>query len=324
MNLVDALVLKDLKGVGDVTVTELLKFSQREAISSLEELAKVDIKKLSLRTIPDALKTFFSKKDYSRERQDLASKLEGWKRQGVEVIHIGSHLYPRHLLQVKAPPPFLYCRGKVELLQHTLAIAVVGTRQNTPKGSIIAARTVEAFYKRGFAIVSGLAIGIDAIAHRAALDCGTPTIAVLVDVLNISPSINGNLAEEILLKGGLLVAENPPGTPIIAAYFAKRDRIQAGLSTAVFAIETSIDGGTMHAVNAAEMMKRPVFVPDAIAAKYQDLSLKAIEGTQYLVRTLKARAYSVDSYDSICKELVEISKQFESEPDTFKQTGLLI
>lgn len=324
MNLVDALVLKSLKGVGDVTVTELLKFSQIEAISSLEELAKVDIRKLSLRTIPDALKTLFSKKDYSLERLDLESKLEVWKRQGVEVIHIGSNLYPKHLLQVKAPPPFLYCRGKVDLFLNTLAIAVVGTRQNTAKGSIIAVRTVEAFHKRGFAIVSGLAIGIDTIAHRAALDCGTPTIAVLVDVLNVSPSINGALAEEILQKGGLLVAENPPGTPTVAAYFAKRDRIQAGLSTAVFAIETSIDGGTMHAVNAAEMMNRPVFVPDVMAAKYQDLSLKAIEGTQYLVRTLKARAYSGDSYDSICKELIDISERFKSELDKCKQTGFLI
>lgn len=324
MNLIDALVLKNLEGVGDVTVAELLKFSLNETISSLEELAKIDSRKLPLRKIPDSLKTFLAKEDYSLDRLEFESNLEMWTKNGVKVIHIGSSLYPKHLLQVKSPPPFLFCRGQVHLLKETLAIAVVGTRQNTQKGSIITKRTVEAFQKRGFVIVSGLAIGIDTIAHRAALDSGAPTIAVLVDIQNIAPSSNLNLSEEILQKGGLLVAENPPGTPTIAAYFAKRDRIQAGLSSAVFAIETSKDGGTMHAVKAAEMMGRPVFVPDVLAAKYQDLSLKVIEGTQYLVEALKARAYSAVSYDLIFEELIKISERFKKEIPECEKTGHLL
>ena len=92
------------------------------------------------------------------------------------------------------------------------------------------------------------------------------TVAVLVDLISIAPSNHRDLSEQILRQGGLLVSENPPGTKVIPALFAKRDRIQAGLALAVFAIETSIGGGTMHAVKAASSMGRKVFVPLASAA----------------------------------------------------------
>jgi len=131
----------------------------------------------------------------------------------------------------------------LKLLENRLSIAVVGTRENTPKGETITIKTIQKFATYGFTIVSGLALGIDTIAHRAALDAKTSTISVLVDVDSISPTSNRELAQEILDTDGLLVAENAPGTKAIPAFFAKRDRIQAGLSTAVFAIETSIDGG---------------------------------------------------------------------------------
>lgn len=322
MNLVDALVLKGLRGVGDGTVTKLLEFSKNNSISRLDELARISVQNLPLKTVPVTLRELLSKGEFAVERSAIEDDLETWAEQEVTVIHIGSAQYPNHLLEVENPPPFLFCKGDVSLLQHTLAIAVVGTRKNTSKGAKITTKTVEAFKERGFVIVSGLALGIDSIAHRAALDFGAPTIAVLVDLSKISPSTNRGLAEEILQQGGLLVAENPPGTPTIAAFFAKRDRIQAGLSTAVFAIETSKDGGTMHAVKAAEKMKRPVFVPDVVAAKYQDLGLKAIEGTQYLAEKSKARMYTGESYESITNELIDISNRFTLLPVAGKQIGL--
>src|SRR5690606_2385561 len=117
----------------------------------------------------------------------------------------------------------------------------------------IARRTVEHFVKNDFVIVSGLALGIDSVAHEATLKNLGKTIAVLVDVARISPAINRGLAHEIIESGGLLVAEHPPETRAIPAFFAKRDRIQSGLSLAVFAIETSVDGGTMHAVRCSNV-----------------------------------------------------------------------
>jgi DNA processing protein len=307
MNIVDALVLRNLKGVGDGSITKLLEFSGDVGINSLEELAKIGAENLPLQKVPKALKEFLSLRDFEVARFHTKDELSAWDNQGVKVIYRHSESYPNQLLDLKDPPPFLFCKGNLCLLKNTRAIAVVGTRNNSPKGALIATKTVEAFQTRKFVIVSGLALGIDTIAHKAAIEFGAPTIAVLVDLSKISPASNKDLAEEILRNDGLLVAENKPGTPTIAALFVKRDRIQSGLSTAVFAIETSKNGGTMHAVRAAEIMRRPIFVPNAIAARYEDLSLDIIQGTQHMAKEGVARAYTSESYDSISKELEFIS-----------------
>ena len=322
MNVIDALVLKSLKGVGDGSVTRLLEFSINENIDSLERLAKVGFQNFPLRKFPDSLKDLLISGEFEVERLAAEDELRAWNAQGVQVIHRNSEEYPNQLLDLGDPPPFLFCKGNLSLLNETRAIAVVGTRNNSPRGSVIATKTVEAFHDRSFVIVSGLALGIDAIAHKAALKCGAPTIAVLVDLTKISPATNKGLVEEILQNDGLLIAENKPSTPTIAALFAKRDRIQSGLSTAVFAIETSKDGGTMHAVRAAQKMGRPVFVPDAVAARYNDLTIDVIQGTQYLVEQGVARPYTSNSYESISEELEGISQRLNRNFSSKIQEGL--
>jgi DNA processing protein len=313
MNLADALVLKGISRVGDDSVTKILRFASAQGLPTLEELSKIGISKLPLKTVPLALKEFLEAQEFESARTTVEKDLETWRTQDIATIVLGSENYPKQLLGLDKPPPFLFCKGNLEILKHTSSIAVVGTRESTRKGEQIASKTVEEFAKRGYSIVSGLALGIDTIAHRAAIDCNTPTIAVLVDLISISPYSNRALADEILEKGGLWVAENPPGTKAIPAFFAKRDRIQAGLSTAVFAIETSINGGTMHAVNAALSMRRPVFVPNATAAGYSDLSIKAISGTQHLINDQKATSYTRESYAKIGAQLEQIASQFGSD-----------
>jgi DNA processing protein len=312
MELVDAMVLKSLKGVGDSSVTKLLEFSFSKGISTLEGLTDAGITSLPLKRVPEGLVEFLTTGDFEVARLVVGDKLKDWASQGISVISRNSEQYPSRLLELADPPPFLFCKGNLELLENSRAIAVVGTRNNTPRGKVIATKTVEAFNLREFVVVSGLALGIDTIAHRAALNCGAPTIAVLVDLLKISPSKNKSLADEILDRGGLLIAENQPGTPTIAALFAKRDRIQSGLSAAVFAVETSKGGGTMYAVKAAGKLSRPVFVPDPKAARYEDLSLEAIEGTQYLVSNKLARAYTGQSYETISEELHGVADRIKN------------
>lgn len=324
MNLVDALALKGMKGVGDSSITKILEFTSKNRLSSLEELAKLGVQNLPLKRVSFSLEEFISAGEFEVERLKIRDELQAWTEQGITVIHRNSAKYPRQLLDLMDPPPFLFCKGNISLLDETKAIAVVGTRNNSPKGAVIAAKTVKEFHNRSFVIVSGLALGIDAIAHKTALECGAPTVAVLVDVQKISPATNKGLAEEILRNDGLLIAENKPGTPTIAALFAKRDRIQAGLSTAVFAIETSKDGGTMFAVRAAKKMGRPIFVPDAIAAKYNDLTLDVIQGTQYLVDSGEARPYTNLFYDKIAEELEFISQRLKSVSMSEVQEGLLL
>lgn len=322
MNLVDALVLNGMEGVGDGSITKILEFTSLNRIGSLEELAEVGIHKLPLKRIPHSLDGLLKSGEFDVQRLRINDELQTWTKHGVTVIHRNSAKYPKQLLDLLAPPPFLFCKGNTSLLENTRAIAVVGTRNNSPKGAVIAEKTVKEFHNRSFVIVSGLALGIDTIAHKAALECGAPTIAVLVDVQKISPATNRGLAEEILKKDGLLIAENMPGSPTVPAFFAKRDRIQAGLATAVFAIETSKDGGTMFAVKAAREMRRPVFVPDSIAAKYNDLSLDVIQGTQYLVESGQARPYTNLLYDRITEELEHISQRLSSVDIREAQVGL--
>lgn len=312
MNITDAIALKDISGVGDATVTKILKFASTREISTLEGLLEAGTSKSLIKGIPLALKEFLKARDFEIAREKAARNLEAWGAEDITIITLESDNYPKQLLGLDAPPPLLFCKGNLELLKYTLAIAVVGSRDNTRKGEQITKKTVEEFAKNGHSIVSGLALGIDTIAHRAAIECHAPTIAVLVDLVNISPASNRALANEILGKDGLLLSENPPGTKAIPAFFAKRDRIQAGLSTAVFAIETSIDGGTMHAVKAALSMKRPVYVPDAKSAGYPDLTIKAISGTQQLVNDQKATPYTRESYAMIGSQLEQIASQFGS------------
>jgi DNA processing protein len=309
VELIDALVLKGRKGVGDDTLLRLLKLPH---LSDLEVLAEIGCSNLGLtRKPPAALVELLNVNDFEPFRDEVRAQRDMWLDDGYEVVTYGTVNYPRQLEDVEKPPPFLFCKGNLKLLSEHKAVAVVGTRKNTDRGEQIARRTVERFADYGFTIVSGLALGIDSIAHRATLAVNKPTIAVLVDLKKISPSTNQSLSHEILADDGLLVAENPPGTKAIPAFFAKRDRIQAGLSAAVFAIETSIDGGTMHAVRASNAMGRPVYAPDSIAAGYPDLAIDAISGTQHLIANEEAYAYTRESYPHIKARLDEVCGSFQ-------------
>lgn len=306
---IDALILRTIPGVGDKTINKILKFAIENKISTLDELSRIEnlSKKLNIEKVEQFLKDPLR---VEQAKTKVNNELEIWEKMGIVTVVLGSDYYPKQLLDLDAPPPFLFCKGNVKLLKNTLSIAVVGTRNNTKKGELITRKTIDAFAKSHFVIVSGLAVGIDAIAHQSAIDASTPTIAVLVDLINVAPASNRNLAEKIIESGGLLIAENNPGTPIVPAFFAKRDRIQAGLSTAVLAVETSENGGTMHAVNTAISINRTVFVPDPIAAGYPDEQIDVISGIRKLIVEKKAIPYTRDTYATIIDQLEKVAERF--------------
>ena len=309
MRLVDIITLQRIQGVGNKSLIALIEYCRANKIDSLAELESLDLSLVpNLKRSSTALNNFFSEGRWETKLCNSESALKEWASLGIRIVPFGDTIYPKQLTALNDPPAVLFCRGNLDLLTTSRSIAVVGTRKNTRLGEVIARRTVEYFAKKGFCIVSGLALGIDAIAHRSALDNKGATVAVLVDVLNVSPSQNRALADQIINDDGLLIAENPPNTKVIPALFAKRDRIQAGLAMALFAIETSVDGGTMHAVKAANSMQRPVYVPDAVAAKYPDLDDRAISGTQKLVNEGHAYAYSRDSYELITRKIEQLVK----------------
>jgi DNA processing protein len=186
--------------------------------------------------------------------------------------------YPYLLKEISDPPKRLFCRGDISLL-NTECFAVVGTRSMTPYGKE-AAQAIVPGLARHFTIVSGMALGIDAVAQRSALDCGGKTIAILgTAVEHPSPRTNSRLAEDILKQGGLLVSEYHKDDRIFASNFAIRDRIVSGLCKGVLVIEADEKSGSLITAKSAADQNRDVFaVPGSI------FSSKSL-GPHKLIRT---------------------------------------
>lgn len=193
---------------------------------------------------------------HSRARQtlEIASKA------GIIVTHRWQKRYPPRLTKITTPPPLLFVRGNLDCLSGPRAITIVGTRIPTPYGAGRAAAVTERFAAHGFAVVSGLAVGCDTVAHRACLRSGGKTAAVLAHgLLRVYPSTNRRLADAIVDRGGCLVSEHPPGVKPRSAYFVWRNRIQSALGDGVVVIESGLRSGTMHTAAACLRQGKPLF-----------------------------------------------------------------
>jgi DNA processing protein len=162
----------------------------------------------------------------------------------------------------------LYCKGNVDLLNSN-CLGVVGTRRATKYGKDVCNKFVKDIASENITIVSGLAEGIDTVAHKSTLEVGGNTIAVLGGgLLNIYPGSNVGLAKEILDNNGLLVSEYKPNEPALTYHFPIRNRIIAGLSKAIFIVEATEKSGSMHTKNYALDYNRDVF---ALPARINDI-----------------------------------------------------
>ena len=192
--------------------------------------------------------------------------------------------YPRRLKEIDQSPPVLYLRG--ELSHDDLwAVAIVGTRRCTAYGRQVTSELVTALATNGITIVSGLARGIDGVAHKAALQAGGRTLAVLGSgVDRIYPPEHRRLAEEIMQRGAIL-SDYPPGTPPEGVNFPPRNRIISGLSQGVVVIEAGLRSGALITAAFAAEQGREVFsVPNNIfAPQSKGANLLIQEGAQILI-----------------------------------------
>ncbi len=201
----------------------------------------------------------------TREKINLDQELEKIHKLGINIITIGDKNYPKLLKEIADPPAILYVKGKI-IPRDELAIAVVGSRKHTSYGGRVCSDITEELAESGITIVSGLALGIDAISHQAALSAGGRTIGVLGCGLDqIYPVSNRHIAEKIINDSGAIISEFPLGTPPMKYNFPIRNRIIAGLSLGVLVIEASLKSGSLLTSQSALEYNREVFaVPGSI------------------------------------------------------------
>lgn len=186
---------------------------------------------------------------------------------GAALISINDSRYPPRLKEIFDPPPLLFARGRVEVLQ-SLMIGVVGTRRPTAYGTAVAQRLAKDLAVAGLTISSGMARGIDTAAHKAVLESGGDTVAVFgCGVDEIYPAENRKLATQIA-EQGVLLSEFPMGTPAYPQNFPVRNRIIAGMSAGVLIVEGGeYSGSTITAKIAIEQNREVFAVPGNITSK---------------------------------------------------------
>lgn len=222
--------------------------------------------------------------------------VEQLDKEKIKVISIDDKNYPKLLAEIYDPPQLFYYRGQLEK-QDEFALAVVGTRKYTNYGKQVTEKIVKDLSRTKLTIVSGLALGIDALAHQATLDTGGRTMAVLgsgLDKQSIYPSANRYLADKIIASGGAVISEFPLGTPPLRHHFPQRNRLISGLSLGALIIEAGEKSGALITAKHALEQNRDVFaVPGSV---YSQVSI----GTNQLI---KLGAKTVTSASDIIEAL---------------------
>jgi DNA processing protein len=213
----------------------------------------------------------------TRQRVSPEGELERISQLGIEIITLDEASYPSLLAHIPVPPPVLFVKGSLSGADGR-AISIVGTRRATSYGRQVTTQLASELARAGLTIVSGLARGIDGIAHREALSAGGRTIAVLASGVDIIyPPEHRQLAEQVV-DSGALVSDYPPGTKPDAPNFPARNRLISGLSVGTIVVEAPLRSGAMFTANFAADQGREVFaVPGSILSA-------ASAGTNRLLR----------------------------------------
>lgn len=249
---------------------------------SLEEFYTLPPRELHTRLSmpPHTIEPYQCGEALARARKEI----EFMERHGIRAVYMHDDDYPSGLYETARPPIVLFVLGDVPLeSEHSLAI--VGTRRCTPYGLNFCRQVVDDLgsYFPDLCVVSGLAFGIDAAAHVAALEKGVATIAVVAHGLDtIYPAAHRDLARRIIAGRGAIVTEYPSGTPSVRSRFLERNRIVACMPSGVLVVESEIKGGSMSTAHDAFSYGRDVF---ALPGRYTD---RMSAGCNFLIRRNKA------------------------------------
>ena len=297
-DLLDLLRLTMVPGVGPKTCRGLL-----ERFGSAGKV--LDSPESSVRDVPGVGPKLAGMIARARREVDAEGELELCRTMGVRVVAREDEGYPPSLGDIPDPPSLLYVRGTIEPADQ-LAIALVGSRKCTPYGLRIAERLASSLARVGLTVVSGLARGIDAAAHRGALSAGGRTIAVLANGLaEVYPPEHDQLAREVA-DSGALISESPMRQLPLAGLFPQRNRIISGLSLGVVVVEATPRSGSLSTARHATDQNREVF---AVPGPVDSLPSR---GCHSLIRD---GARLVETVDDILEELGPLVREVKSRPE---------
>ena len=257
---------------------------------------------------------------FDGRNMELARReVEYCRRNSIYAIAATDVEYPEPLREIADRPHVLFVQGNIDAL-HSNTLAIVGTREASPAGQHSCNVLVEGLAKSvtRLAIVSGLAYGIDAAAHRAALNNDVPTIAVVATTLpEVSPAAHRNLAEEILRRGGALVSELHSATRHNGSMFIARNRIIAALSHGTLVVESPATGGSLATADIADSYGRVVM---AVPGRITD---PVSFGTNNLIRSGKARLVltAADIIDDLGWQTIKCGEVTTEEDKTVELTA---
>ncbi|OHW62747.1 hypothetical protein EUAN_05310 [Andreesenia angusta] len=275
--------------------------SEIEDITSLWHMDRAEVE--AIEGIGKTLKRSMAS---CRDIESYREMLENTKKQGIDILTIRDVGYPKSLREIPDAPRVLYIKGELKP-EDELAISVVGPRKASQYGLWAAETLARELSVRGITVVSGMALGVDAAAHMAALDSGGRTVAVLgtgVDV--VYPSKNRHLYERII-QNGAVISEFPPGTKGLPYRFPQRNRIVSGLSVGTIIVEAGEKSGTLTTAQHCLDQGREVFaVPGNINSVYS-------KGTNSLIQDGAKLVMDIDDILSEVKDLEGLSLGVRAE-----------
>lgn len=287
--------LSIIPGVGNQTIRCLLaafESAERALTATSEELVQIDGLTRNAR----------QRLVNGRSRVSLNRELELIQSHQCHIITFEDEAYPPLLKQISDPPLLLYIKRRLPP-QDALSIAIVGSRSPTRYGKTTCHQLSQQLAARGVTIVSGFARGIDTSAHRAALEAGGRTIAVMGNGLShIYPEENRDLADAILESGGALISEFPMTVPPMGTNFPLRNRVISGLTYGTLVVEASERSGSLITARLAAEQGREVFaVPGEIFSKLS-------QGTHKLINQGATLIHSVDDlFDGLPQNYVALA-----------------
>jgi DNA processing protein len=258
----------------------------RDARSLVERYASLEA---LLHSAPEELSkaratngSLFAAAQVDELRRNAAQQRELCAQSGVQTISFWDDEYPALLKEIYYPPTFLFVRGRLQP-PDAAAVAIVGTRHCTDYGKMVAEQYAEYCARMGVVMVSGMATGIDAYAHKAVVKSGGVTYAVIASGIDkINPGAARRLADEICERGGgAIISEYPMGTPALPAYFPRRNRIISGIAKGTLVVQSGEKGGSLITAQFALDQNRELFaVPGGIYSERSKGANRLIQRSQ--------------------------------------------